>query len=236
MDPDLTHLPVRYNVFIYTSRGIFRPGTSSIPFSLTLHGMEGITDTNVFMSPGTSFGSMLHLVHHSKKSVGMVTTVEMALRHPKEKWHVSRVIISDAIEQEDILVPVSDWVTSSNKTWSARGSHPLRYYPGQVLLKMMANVPIFLLSLPGRMREKKVDNVLAYTGATVVWAILRLWFYQQGHPFYRPDDCFHIEIPLMEKLIPQLIQQAINFGLSILFFGMFHVVVSKSLMSKEEKC
>lgn len=133
-------------------------------------------------------------------------------------------------------MPVSDWVTSANKTWFARRSHPLRYYPGQVLLKMMENIPIFLVMLPGRVREKKVDNVLAYAGATIVWAILRLWLYQQGHPFYRPDDCFHIEIPLIQKLIPQIIQLAINFALSIFFFTVFSVVVSRSLMAKEEKC
>lgn len=99
MDPNLKGLPVRYNVFIYTSRGMWRPGVSSVPFSLTLHGTEGISETNVYLNPSTSFGSMLHLVHHAKRAVGMVTTVEMELRHPTQRWHVSRVIISDAIEQ-----------------------------------------------------------------------------------------------------------------------------------------
>ncbi|MPC10342.1 hypothetical protein E2C01_002976 [Portunus trituberculatus] len=238
-DSEKTTQPVKYNVFIYLSKFRCPRGKKNKKFTLSLQGNTGVSVSNTYTSPGVSHGAMLHLVHHSDELLGPVRKVVITLQHNSLKWHVSRVVVSDAVEQDLAVFFFDCWVAGESKSRSRtsvveRNCWRENFFT-KVISDILEGIPIIMLLLPGGVQDRKLDHMLTYAVSLLIWALLQLWFYEAVHPLYRPDDCIQGSASATQAAVNSLIRMVLNLVLITLSTILIEGIIKVALMYKEKK-
>lgn len=231
--------PVMYNVFVYTSKFRCSRVKANLKFSLTLRGSGGNSATNTFTSPGVLHGAMLHLLLHADQQLGALRAVMLIPRDDAIKWHVSRVVVSDAVQREVVVFRVNAWVRGGAKSVTRMPEADRNMWRENFLVQVtsdiMEAIPVLMLLLPGRVQERKLDHMLTYALSLMIWALIQLWFYEAVHPMYRPDDCIKAVVSASQAALNSAARMLINMALLVFSSILIETTIGKSLMYKEVK-
>ena len=231
--------PIKYNVFVYISKFRHSRGKRNTRFSLTLRGSFGVSVTNTYNSPGVSHGAMLHLVHHSDQLLGSIRKVVLIPQDKSIKWHVSRVVVSDAVEQDVAVFLFNCWLLGEATSRSRTSKKERNCWRENVFVKVMVDImdgiPFLMLFLPGGVQERKLDHMLTYALGLMIWAVLQLWFYKAVHPLYKPDDCIQGSDSTSQEAANSVLRLLFNYFLMTLSTILIEGAIGVSLMYKEKK-